>query len=181
MYFKSPGKSNTEETVKLALKTAEEKGIEYIVVASNTGYTAEFLKGSGKKIVAVTHVNGFREPGKNEMEEKTKGELKKAGIEVYTSTHALSGAERAFSKKFGGVNPVEVAASTLRMFGQGVKVAVEISIMAMDGGMIPYGQDIIAIGGTGNGADTAVIIKPSHASSFLDIKIREIICKPSEW
>lgn len=181
MYFVSPGKDNTQETVKLAINAAKEKGIDYIVVASKTGYTAEFLKNTDRKVVIVTYVNGFKEPGKNEMDENKRQEFERMGIKVYTSTHVLSGAERALSKKFGGINPVEIAAYTLRMFGQGVKVAVEVSTMALDGGMIPYGQDIIAIGGTGKGADTAVVIRPSHANSLLDTKIKEIICKPSEW
>jgi len=90
-----------------------------------------------------------------------------------------SGAERGMSKTFGGAYPVEIIAHTLRMFGQGTKVCVEVAIMALDAGLIPYGEPIIAIGGTGQGADTAVIITPSHASGIFETKIHEIICKPS--
>ncbi|MFT8313641.1 MAG: hypothetical protein ABF633_05220 [Clostridium sp.] len=43
------------------------------------------------------------------------------------------------------------------------------------------GEDIIAISGTGHGADTAIIIRPAHGADILKTKIREIICKPSEW
>lgn len=68
-------------------------------------------------------------------------------------------------------------ADTLRLFGQGTKVGVEISVMAADAGALT-GNDIIAIGGTGKGADTALILKPAHQSNFFDIQIREIICKP---
>jgi hypothetical protein len=64
------------------------------------------------------------------------------------------------------------------MFGQGVKVCVEISVMAMDAGMIPYGERVIAVAGTGRGADTAIIIKPAHAKDILNTRIQEIICKP---
>jgi uncharacterized protein len=181
MYFENAGKVNTEKTVELALKAADEYGIDYIVVASNSGYTAEMFKNTGKKVVVVTHVNGFEKSGENQMVEEERNKLKELGFEVYTSTHVLSGAERSLSRKFGGINPVEIMAYTLRMFGQGLKVAVEVSIMALDGGVIPYGEDIIAIGGTGNGADTAIIVRPSHASSLLDYKIKEIICKPREW
>jgi hypothetical protein len=52
--------------------------------------------------------------------------------------------------------------------------------MALDAGMIPYGEEVIAVGGTGRGADTAVIIKPAHANNILDTWISEIICKPKE-
>lgn len=181
MYFEKCGKSNTEETVKLAIKTAKEKGINYMVVASNEGETAKHLKDCGINIIVVTHVNGFRQAGTQEMLEETRAELKSYGFKVYTSTHALSGAERGLSNKFGGISPIEVMAYSLRMFGQGVKVCVEVSTMALDGGMIPYGEDIIAIGGSGRGADSAVILRPAHSSSILETKIKEIICKPREW
>jgi len=93
----------------------------------------------------------------------------------------LSGAERSLSNKFGGVSPIEIMAYSLRMLGQGVKVCVEISTMALDGGMIPYGEDIIAIAGTGRGADTAITLRPAHGANILDTKIKEIICKPKDW
>ena len=181
MYFEKNGKINTKETVELAVKTAKERGINYIVVASNEGETAKLLKDSGLKVVVVTHVNGFRQAGTQEMSEETRSELENYGFKVYTSTHVLSGAERALSNKFGGISPIEVMAYTLRMFGQGIKVCVEVSTMALDGGMIPYGEDIIAIGGSGRGADSAVILSPAHSSNILETKIKEIICKPSQW
>ncbi|GAG78137.1 unnamed protein product [marine sediment metagenome] len=41
VYFNKKGKQNTEETLKLAKKIADEKSIDDIVLASTTGYTAE--------------------------------------------------------------------------------------------------------------------------------------------
>ena len=179
MYFEAAGKHNTEKTVELALKTARERGIGHIVVASNTGCTAGFLKNATDlERVCVTHVNGFKQPGQNEMPEDVRNQLVQSGMKVLTTTHVLSGAERGISRKSGCTYPVEIMAHTLRMFGQGVKVCVEIAVMALDAGLIPYGQPVIAIGGTGRGADTAVIITPAHASNILDTRIHEIICKP---
>ena len=40
------------------------------------------------------------------------------------------------------------------------------------------GKDIVSIGGSAKGADTALILKPSDQSSFFDLKIREVVCKP---
>lgn len=178
MYFEKPGRDNTAKVVEMAISVAKERGIKYIVAASNTGETAEYLKGCGVRTVIVTHVNGFSKKGGNEMTEEKRRELIEQGMTVVTSTHVLSGAERGISRKFGGSYPVEIMAHTLRILGQGVKVGVEISVMALDAGAVPYGEDIIAIGGTGRGADTAIIIKPEHASDILETKIREIICKP---
>lgn len=180
MYFSGTGKENTQKTVEIALKTALERGIKNIVVASNKGETAKLLKNDkGINIVAVTHANGYAGPGLAEIDEQTRNELINDGIKVLTTTHVLSGAERGISKTFGGVYPVEIIAQTLRMLGQGTKVTVEVSVMALDAGLIPYGEPIIAIGGSGRGADTCVIITPSHASSIFETKINEVICKPS--
>ena len=180
MYFDSVGKINTVDTAKLALEAALKNNIKYIVVASNCGDTVKLFKNNnGINIIDVTHAVGYAGPGKIEMSEDVRKDLEESGIKVLTTTHVLSGAERGLSKQFGGVYPVEIIAHTLRMFGQGTKVCVEVSVMALDAGLVPYGEPIIAVGGSGRGADTATILTPSHASSILDTKIHEIICKPS--
>ena len=178
MYFKSSGPSHTTETVRLALAKAAEYGIKDIVIASRTGQTAKLLAGQQLNVICVTHVQGFAQAGQNEMDEETRRQLVDQGMKVLTTTHVLSGVERSMSKKFGGIYPVEIIANTLRMFGQGVKVCVEVAVMALDAGLIPHDKEIIAIGGTGVGVDTAVIIRPGHASATFDTFISEIICKP---
>lgn len=178
MYWKSAGAVHTAKTVELALQKAEEYGIKSIVVASNSGKTAELLAGKAENVICVTHVNGFKEPGINELTPAQREILTGKNVKVLTTTHVLSGAERGISRKFGGVYPVEIIANALKIFGQGVKVTVEIAVMALDAGLIPYGEDIIAIAGTGKGADTAVVIRPAHAANLLDTYIAEIICKP---
>ena len=178
MYWKSAGAAHTEKTVELALLKAQEYGIQSIVVASVTGKTAELFAGKAENIVCVTHVNGFREPGKNELPLPQREKLVEQGVKVLTTNHVLSGAERGISKRFSGVYPVEIMANTLRMFGQGVKVAVEVAVMALDAGLIPYGEEIIAVGGTGTGVDTAVVIRPDYSANILNTYIAEIICKP---
>jgi hypothetical protein len=79
------------------------------------------------------------------------------------------------------VYPPEIIAHALRMFGQGVKVAVEIAVMALDAGLIPYGGPVVAVGGTGKGADSAIVVAPQHSTDIFGVKVQEIICKPREW
>lgn len=179
MYFDKPGKENSEETLRLALDTARQRGIENIVIASSSGETAEFFKGvDDVNVTCVTLAYGSPIAGENQMKDEKRKELEKEGIKVLTATHTLSGAERCLSIKFGGISPVEVMANTLRIFGQGMKVAVEIATMAMDAGCIPYGKQVISIGGTSEGVDTAIIIRAEYSRSILDTKVDEIICKP---
>lgn len=178
MYFNKEGKENTEKVAELAVQAARNNNIRHIVIASNTGDTVRHFLDSGLSITCITHVYGFGLPGTNEMTVEAREGLTAKGVRVHTATHVLSGAERSLSSKFGGINPVEIIANALRMLGQGVKVCVEISVMALDAGLIPYGESIIAVAGTVRGADTAVIIKPAHAKDILSTRIQEIICKP---
>jgi hypothetical protein len=86
---------------------------------------------------------------------------------------------RAVRNKLGTYQVDEIMAYTLRTFGQGTKVAIEIALMAADAGLVRTDEDIIAVGGTSEGADTALVIKPANSFSFFDLKVREIICKPA--
>ena len=61
-----------------------------------------------------------------------------------------------------------------------MKVCVEIVLMASENGAINVDKEVIAIAGTNEGADTAVIIKPAYARRFLDLEIREILAKPGK-
>ena len=182
MYFDKPGKDNTQQTLKLAAQRAKELEIKEVVVASTTGYTAykavEIF--DGLRITVVTYHSGFKEPFKSEMPEDVKEDLYKKSVTVIAASHALSGVERAIAKKHSGVYPVLIMADTLRLFGQGTKVAVEVTVMAADAGALS-GNDIIAVGGSGHGADTALVLKPAHQNNFFDIRIREIICKPRSF
>lgn len=179
-YWDKPGRENTENTIDAALKRAKELGIEHFVVASCVGYTAKLLcdKGVDIEIISVTHQAGFRESGKCEMPKEVEKELIAKGVKVYTGTHFFGGLGRAIRFKFGGIEVDELAANTLRIFGHGVKVAIEIAIMALDAGLIPYDQEIVSIGGTGQGADTAIVCLPKHGKEFFSFEVREIICKP---
>ncbi|RQD78425.1 MAG: hypothetical protein D5R97_00390 [Candidatus Syntrophonatronum acetioxidans] len=171
----------TEATLNLSLKRGQELGIEDFVVASSTGYTAKLMVEKGVKPVCVRYHAGFREPGDQVMEEKTKAELESKGVTVLTTTHLMGGIDRGLENKFGGCYPAGVVAHTLRMFGHGTKVALEIAVMALDAGLIPFGREIVSIGGSGRGADTALVLVPSHAKSFFEGEIKEIICKPREF
>lgn len=183
VYFEKIGDQKTEALLKLVKKYAESTGVRGIVVASTRGETgvaaSKLLK--GYNVVVVTHHTGSSEPGAQELMEEHRKQILANGATIFTGTHALSGAERAVRKKFGAIQPLELMANTLRLMGEGTKVCVEIVLMAADAGLIPVDRDVIAVAGTGKGADTALVIKPANASRFFDLKIREIIAKPRDF
>ena len=159
---------------------AKELNIKTIVVASSRGETAvkavKILK--GVKVIIVTHVFGFNGPDTQEFTLKNRKLVEKKGGILLTTAHALAGLSRAMRSKHNMFLLGEIVADTLRVFGQGTKVACEIAVMAADAGLVRTDEDVICIGGTGRGADTAVIIKPVNTHNFFDLKVKEIICKP---
>jgi len=181
--FENPGLKNTDEACRIAVERALllQTPIVAPTVEGNAGVRlCEVAKemGFSGKIVLVTHAYGSREPGKNALKDEHRKTLLNSGAQLVTAAHALSGAERGISTKFQGSYPVEIIAHTLRMLSQGIKVAVEIGCMALDAGAITYGTEIVCMGGTRSGLDTAVVMTPSHANSIFETKIHEILCMP---
>jgi len=183
MYFEKAGIENTDVTLKVAFNHAASKGVRDIVVASTTGYTAEkVLHIPGREafnVVVVTHNTGFKEEGVQSFPVDLRQRLIESGIQVHTGTMVLRSLGTAIRDMAGGYSEQEIVANTLRMFSQGVKVCVEIAAMAADGGLIPF-HDVIAIAGTGRGADTACLIRANSSNRFFKIRIKEIIAKPKE-
>lgn len=180
VYFEKPGPENTEEVLRIAKARAEELGIKTVVVATTVGGTAvratEVLE--GMKVVVVTHYTGMREPNLQEFTEENRQKVESRGGVVLTTAHAFTGIGGAMRKKFRMYLLGDVIASTLRIFGQGMKVVCEITLMAADAGLVRTDEDIIAIAGTGRGADTAVVLSPVNTMDFFDLKVKEILCKP---
>jgi len=180
-YMRSTGEANTETVLRLAKKRAEELEIRDIVVASTRGMTgvkaSETLKGFN--VIVVTHCTGFSEPGLQRLTEENRKLIEKNGARILTSTHAFANVERAIKDKFNTAYPTEIIAQTLRIFGQGMKVVVEIAAMAADAGIIPTDRDVISIAGSSKGADTAVVIRPANTNRIFDMAVREIIAKPT--
>ncbi len=184
VYFESAGPENTEETIELSLERASELGIRDVVVASTHGETglrvanAFMGKDPGCNVVVVTISEAFGDQGWT-MTKEERRRLLDRGVKVLTGIHALGDdVGTAFTEKHGGRGYNETVAQTLYRFCQGMKVCVEIVLMAADAGLIPVDREVLAIAGTDKGADTAIVVKPTYSMRFLDLKIREIITKP---
>ena len=182
--FEHPGGENTRAALALALDAANKHGLDIVVSTTGGGTVPPLLEmaregGYSGRIVAVTHAFGSREKGKNLLAPEKMQEFRDNGVTLVIAAHALSGAERGLSRKYSGIYPVEIVANTLRMLGQGTKVCVEIAMMALDNGAIAYGRQVIAVGGTGRGADTVCRLTPDYTADLLGTRIHEILCKPS--
>ncbi len=182
LLFDEGGKHNTGAALQIAKQRALELGIKQVVVASSHGYTAkrahEMLTPEGIQVIAVTISHGFESKGWA-MSTETKAELREMGIVVHTGTHALGGAlGAAYSAKYGGPSLQEAVRDTLYRFSQGMKVAVECVLMAADAGLLDMEQEVISLGGSGDGADTVIVCKPAYPRTFHALEIREVLAKP---
>jgi len=181
VYFHKPGSANTEKALKLAYEYAEEYKIPKVVIASSKGATAAKaldIFTDLEKLVIVTHTYGFVKPGENEFDPELLELLKKKNVAVLTTTHAFAGVDRAIRRKLGTWQIAELVAEVYRTFGQGTKVCAEIVLMAADAGLIPIDQNVLAVGGTGRGADTVWQIKPANSFNFLELRMNKCLCKP---
>jgi len=201
-YFEKAGEINTINVIEAVKTRALELDIREVVVASTSGKTgaamAEALQGTGVKIIVVTHQYGTNEEGKWDMESQYVSRLNEMGVDIVSQSHMFSGVEKShmfsgveksLSKETGGISRIEIVADVLRkLFGKGFKVAIEVLLMAADSGALSMENEVIAVGGTANGADVgtangadvACVIKPAHSNNFYGLQIREVICMPRE-
>ena len=174
VYFEKAGKINTEETLRLAQMRAHELGITNIVLPSGTGYTAKKALEIVKDLRVI--VVGL---GRDSFDANLLRELTKDGVPVL------------FSGEVEYTYP-ERMQNAFRKLSEGVKVCMDVCMIAAEQGVLPEGEEVVAIGGTGSrsfpeggGVDTALVMIPKKSESFNMIPeklerrdVKEIICKP---
>jgi hypothetical protein len=183
MYFEKAGPHNTDMALQTAFDEAARRGIGHVVVASTWGETgvkaARLAKSSGVSLTVVTHNTGFKTPGVQEFTPEARQEAESLGARIFTGPMPTRTLGRAIKNKTG-YSPEDIACAAWRMMGEGTKVCVEIASMACDAGLVPPG-DIIAVAGTGKGADTVLLLSAAPSNETFGIKIREVIAKPMDW
>jgi hypothetical protein len=202
IYFEKGGEANTDVVLAAARQRAKDLGIKTVIVASSRGATAVRAVDvfEGMKVVIVGHEYGHIEPNATDFLDENRRIIESKGGRIVAGIHGFGGIDNAFRLRptfpAGGAPPAggpggpppgmpapmpvpgEIIARTLGLFCRGMKVATEITIMAADAGQVRTDEDVIAIGGSSRGADTAIVIKPANAARFFELRIREIICKP---
>jgi len=181
VYFDECGETNTEDTLNTAFKRLKAGDIKHVVIASHRGVTAlkaaEKFKDLGVNIVVVTVSAGTKPEIIQEWNENLP-KLEALKVKTHRGVYSFAGVERAITARWGGVGPATLIGDTLRVFGEGVKVGVDVSLMATDAGLIPSGEKVMTLGGTSRGTDTCIIVKSTYSSKFFDLAIKEIVCKP---
>jgi hypothetical protein len=182
IYFEKTGRENSSACLECVKDAVKEGNQRHIVVASTTGASgllfSEAFKQSGLNLVVVTHSVGFKGPNTFEADNVTLEAIRANGAKIFTGTILTHSIETSLNAKFSGAYPAMIIASALRRFGEGAKVCCEIVMMAADAGLIPEGEEVIAVAGTGYGADTVMVLKSAASKRFLDLRVLEILAKP---
>jgi len=168
-YFTNPGLKNTEKVIESIKNRIRDGGVRTVVVASTSGETgvkfAKALKGVAA-VVAISH---------EKMNPTYRQQIIECEGKALDKTHLPLHAD--------GMDDVRKSFYTL---GQGFKVAVEVILIAADKGAINLYEDVIGVGGTGNGSDTAIVARATTSKEIFDrdedkkLEIREILAMPLE-
>lgn len=164
LLFSNPGCGNTAAAAHEAIRKAKQMKTD-VVFASSAGKTARAVIDEAQKqdypgkLICVRSVSDAKNHGQNRMPAQIQKELLDHGVVIVTAAHALSGGERGLSSQQGGIYP--------------------LAVMALDADVIEWGKAIVALGGTSEGADTAMVLTPGYSASILSTRIHEILCKPA--
>ena len=173
-YFEKPGPTNTEATLRLAAEEAAQRGVRRVVLSSTRGDTAKraaaLFAGTDVRLIVVPHQFGFTETQLFPPTLVTELELQGHRVHFGTMLFHTDG--------LYGSGSAEAMAMVLRTVCQGLKVVVEVVLMAGDAGLVARGEEVIVVTGTRRGADTAVVALASTSHQLQDLHITEIICKP---
>ena len=188
-YFDSPGKSNTQDVIEAVKKRLEDVDVEYVIVASTSGETAIQLSdalGDSVKIVSVSESALVSEWGAKYpcMDAERKAELERRGVIVAERVPYFFHSSPLDGGKWSVPAPEVIVRETLYSFGQGMKVAVEVAMLAVACGYIEPFQDVIAMGGSGRGSDTAALLRATFPNLIFSkdaskrLVIKEVIAMP---
>jgi hypothetical protein len=180
VYFEEASQEHTSTVLEIVKDyISKNPDVSQVVVATTEGTTGlMFAEYFGSHTVVVSHHTGFLAPNVNELDEDKQSKITSSGACLLTTTHAFAGVSRGIRKALNTYTTTEMLAYAYRTFGQGTKVCAEIAMMAADAGLIPVDRDVVCVGGTGRGADTAWVIQPTNTSTFTKLKMRACLCKP---
>jgi hypothetical protein len=121
------------------------------------------------------------------ISQENRTQLEALGVEVIDDVPYASMAYswKAAENVYGALDLLVVAFDAFRLVGgNGLKVAIEVGLMATNAGKLPPGEEVIAVGGTGRGADVAIVLKTAFSCDIFAREpekrpeVREILAMP---
>jgi hypothetical protein len=188
-YLDEPGEKNTKLVIEAVSQRLEVSGIRTVIVASTSGETAvafaRSLKGKAE-LICVSEAPYRREWGEEWpcLKQEFKQELEGLGVTIIDKAPYIFHNSVLEAAKWPSAFPERLVKETLYSFGQGMKVAVEVALTGVSCGYVTPYEDVIGVGGSSKGADTAIVLRATYPASLFDkdpakrLEIREIIAMP---
>ena len=172
LYFEKGGPDNTQLTLEAAKERASEIRPEAVIVTSTSGKTAleaaRIFSGSEIRIIAVPFQRHLWEKY-SAPDPQVVAECRGLGVEFIPDEPAVP----MLSENHPDI------VNAWRTVSQGFKVALQVASMCVDTGLVKPGDHVIAIGGSGRGADSAIAVKPHGFNEVLKSNVTGIIAMPS--
>jgi hypothetical protein len=191
VYLQKAGKHNTDKVIEAVVRRLDVGDIQTVVASSTTGYTArklaEALQGrTDVTLISVAESALIREWGTAypTLTPETKQDLEQRGVIVADKVSYVFHNSPFDQSKWQAPTPEEIVRETLYAFGQGLKVAVEVVLIAVASGYLAPFQEVIAVGGTHRGVDTAIVVNATYPNHIFSqdptrrLRVHEILCKP---
>ncbi len=195
--FPHYGPENTGEVIEAVAERLQEKDLSTVIVGSSTGETAlriaQRVQGFEPciRVVAVCDPPWAigKVPKAGRISADNKAKLAALGGDVVDTVPYASRAYStgASNNVYEALDLMVVVFDAFRMVGgNGLKVAIEVALMATNAGAVAPGQEVIAVAGTGNGLDTAVVMKTAYSIDIFSNdpaerpEIREMLAMPRE-
>jgi len=188
-YFDQPGEENTQWVIEAVSQRLQAGGIRQVIVASTSGETAvafaHNLKGKAE-LICVSESPYRREWGEEWpcLKQKFRQQLERLGVTIIDKAPYVFHESVVEAARWPSICPERLVKETLYSFGQGMKVAVEVALTAVSCGYVTPYEDVIGVGGSAKGADTAIVLRATYPGSLFDkdpakrLEIKEIIAMP---
>jgi uncharacterized protein len=208
--FDRPGPINTDEVIDIAANVST--ALKYTVVASITGDSAlKAAQRIKNKITCVTcpqgmnwEVEGMDRGPFAEIPELSKlrdqwslkglkrvpmnitlenrAMLEDLKVNIVRGTIPLFGPSLSMRLHLNQITSLDIMAKTLELISTGTLVSMECVMMAVDCGVIPENEKVLALAGTERGLDTAWILQSSSSANLFHpakgFRFIELLAKP---
>jgi len=173
VFFEKSGEHNTDHVIDAVKERVKQGDLTYVVVASNSGKTAiklaEAMRDTKVKIICVTE-SPQRLDWKAKwptLTEENRKRLRELGVIMVENIPYASYCSVLDNNRWQTPSPDTLVYMTLRTVGgAGLKVAMEVMFMAVWASVIPPEENVISIGGTDGGADTAIVVRSAFQENF---------------
>jgi uncharacterized protein len=209
--FDRPGPINTEEVIDIACKASDKCKYIVVASLSGDSAVKIAERVTGKAVVCVTCPQGmnweidkmdegpfaeipelmtirdewvkqgFKRVPMNVTSEN-RAKLDELRVKVVQGTIPFFGPSFSIRLHLQQVTSLDLIAKTLELISTGTLVCLEAVLMAVDAGVIPETEEVVAVAGTEKGLDTAWIIRSSASANLFHptkgSRFVELLAKP---